>query len=155
MKELCNNIEISKEFFDVIMRLKRQSHANIKLKDLYAGEFMALRIIYKLKMMQVEESIGVKTSDIGNCLFMKKPTTSKMLNNLEDKGYINRLSDKKDRRVTYIDLTQKGVDLLQKHHRSMINYTNEVINRLGEEDTKTLVKLLNKLCNIIEDLNEN
>ena len=86
---------------------------------------------------------------------MKKPTTSKMLNNLEDKGYINRLSDKKDRRVTYIDLTQKGVDLLQKHHRSMINYTNEVINRLGEEDTKTLVKLLNKLCNIIEDLNEN
>ena len=128
---MCNNIEISKEFFDVIMRLKRQSHANIKLKDLYAGEFMALRIIYKLKMMQGEESIGVKTSDIGNCLFMKKPEKKK------------------------IDLTQKGVDLLQKHHRSMINYTNEVINRLGEEDTKTLVKLLNKLCNIMEDLDEN
>ena len=45
MKKLCDNIEINKELFDVIMRLKRQSHGNIKLKDLYAGELMALRII--------------------------------------------------------------------------------------------------------------
>ena len=33
MKKLCDNIEINKELFDVIMRLKRQSHGNIKLKD--------------------------------------------------------------------------------------------------------------------------
>ena len=107
MKKLCDNIEINKELFDVIMRLKRQSHGNIKLKDLYAGEFMALRIIYKLKMNEEKDSLGVKTSDISNCMFMKKPATSKMLNNLEDKGYIIRLSDKKDRRITYIDLTKK------------------------------------------------
>ena len=31
---MCDNIEINKELFDVIMRLKRQSHGNIKLKDL-------------------------------------------------------------------------------------------------------------------------
>ncbi|MFQ7119197.1 MAG: MarR family transcriptional regulator [Intestinibacter sp.] len=110
---MCKNTDINKEFFDAIIRLKRQSHANIKLKDLYASELMGLRIIYKLKMMQDDNSIGVKTSDIGNYLFMKKSATSKMLNNLEDKGYINRLYDKKDRRVTYIDLTQKGIDLLQ------------------------------------------
>ena len=40
MKKLCDNIEINKELFDVIMRLKRQSHGNIKLEDLYEGEFM-------------------------------------------------------------------------------------------------------------------
>ena len=69
---MCKNTDINKEFFDVIIRLKRQSHANIKLKDLYASELMGLRIIYKLKMMQDDNSIGVKTSDIGNYLFMKK-----------------------------------------------------------------------------------
>ena len=152
---MCDNIEINKEFFDVIMRLKRQSHGNIKLKDLYAGEFMALTAIYKLRMKECNDSIGVKTSDISNCLFMKKPTTSKMLYNLEDKGYINRLSDKKDRRRTYIDLTKKGTDLLEKHHKEMVDYTNLVISKLGEEDTKTLVNLLNKLCDIMEDLNKN
>ena len=152
---MCKNTDINKEFFDAIIRLKRQSHANIKLKDLYASELMGLRIIYKLKMTQDDNSIGVKTSDIGNYLFMKKSATSKMLNNLEDKGYINRLYDKKDRRVTYIDLTQKGIDLLDKHNDIMINYTNSMISRLGEEDTKTLVNLLNRLCDIIEDLNEN
>ncbi|ETJ39434.1 hypothetical protein Q604_UNBC06702G0002, partial [human gut metagenome] len=49
----------------------------------------------------------------------------------------------------------KGIDLLDKHNDIMINYTNSMISRLGEEDTKTLVKLLNKLCNIMEDLDEN
>ena len=37
----------------------------------------------------------------------------------------------------------------------MINYTNNVINELGEEDTKTLVNLLNKLCDIMENLDKN
>lgn len=152
---MCNNIEINKAFFDVIMRLKRQSHANIKLKDLYASELIALRIIYKLKNIENKNNVGVKVSDIGNCLFMKKPATSKMLNTLEDKEYINRLYDKKDRRVTYIDLTQKGIDILEKHHNEMIDYTNLVIEKLGEEDTKTLVVLLEKLCDIMEELNEN
>ena len=54
---MCKNTDINKEFFDAIIRLKRQSHANIKLKDLYASELMGLRIIYKLKMMQ-DEKIG-------------------------------------------------------------------------------------------------
>lgn len=152
---MCNNLEINKAFFDVIMRLKRQSHANIKLKDLYASELITLRIIYKLKNIENKNNIGVKVSDIGNCLFMKKPATSKMLNTLEDKGYINRLYDKKDRRVTYIDLTQKGIDILEKHHNEMIDYTNLVIEKLGEEDIKTLVVLLEKLCDIMEELNEN
>ena len=78
-----------------------------------------------------------------------------MLNNLEDKGYIIRLSDKKDRRITYIDLTQKGIDLLEKHHKEMVDYTNLVISKLGKEDTETLVDLLNKLSDIMEDLNKN
>ena len=85
----------------------------------------------------------------------KRTSIRTYLFRLEDKGYINRLYDKKDRRVTYIDLTQKGIDLLDKHNDIMINYTNSMISRLGEEDTKTLVNLLNRLCDIIEDLNEN
>ena len=62
---------------------------------------------------------------------------------------------KKDRRITYIDLTQKGIDLLEKHHKEMVDYTNLVISKLGKEDTETLVDLLNKLSDIMEDLNKN
>ena len=151
---MCHNNEVNKQLFEAVLKLKKQSHVNFKLKDIYAGEFMALRTIHKLKQKNDENSIGVKTSDIGNCLFMKKPATSKMLNNLEDKGYINRLSDKKDRRVTYIDLTERGEELLEKHHRQMVDYTNRVIHEMGEEDMKTFIKLLNKLSDIMDDLKD-
>ncbi|WP_455544375.1 MarR family winged helix-turn-helix transcriptional regulator [Intestinibacter sp.] len=146
--------QINREFFEAIAKFKRRPHKNIKIQNLYAGEYMALRTIEKLKMIN-EDSIGVKTSDIGNCLCMKKPATSKMLNNLEDKGYIKRLSDKKDRRVTYVDLTQEGENLLKEQHQQMIDFTNRVVDEMGEEDTKTLTDLLNKLFDIIDHLSEN
>ena len=37
----------------------------------------------------------------------------------------------------------------------MVDYTNLVISKLGKEDTETLVDLLNKLSDIMEDLNKN
>ncbi|MGM9536105.1 MAG: MarR family winged helix-turn-helix transcriptional regulator [Intestinibacter sp.] len=150
---MCKDKELNRKFFDAAFRFKKQSHKSIKLNDLHTGEYLALKTINRLKALE-KDSIGVKTSDIGKCLFMKKPATSKMLNNLEDKGYINRFSNKIDRRVTYVDLTQKGVDLLEKHHKQMLEYTNKIIDRMGEDDIEELIRLLNKLSDIIEATEE-
>ena len=143
--------DIKKEFFYALMKLNRQSLRSIKLKELYAGEYMALRTIYRLKTTESKCSDGVKTSDIGDCLSMKKPATSKMLNNLEDKGYIKRFSNKKDRRITYIDLTEEGENLLIKHHQQVDEFLDNIINKMGEDDIKMLINLLNKLSNVILD----
>ncbi|MGM9533357.1 MarR family winged helix-turn-helix transcriptional regulator [Intestinibacter sp.] len=146
--------ELSRRFFDALFRLKKQTHRKsdeLRSLELHTGEYVALKTIYRLRTVENEDSIGVKTSDIGNCLFMKKPATSKMLNSLEDKGYINRFSNRRDRRVTYIDLTAKGIDLLEKHHKQMTEYGNQIIEKMGKEDVEELIRLLNKLSDIIEE----
>ena len=48
------------------------------------------------------------------------------------------------------DLTDKGVDLLEKHHEQMIEYTNQIIEKMGKEDVEELIRLLNKLSDVIE-----
>lgn len=151
MKTLREDRDLNRRFFDALFRLKKETHRKSdELRELHTGEYAALKTIYRLRTLENEDSIGVKTSDIGNCLFMKKPATSKMLNILEDKGYINRFSNKRDRRVTYVDLTDKGVDLLEKHHEQMIECTNQIIEKMGKEDVEELIRLLNKLSDIIE-----
>lgn len=145
----------SKELIESLMKVKRLSHKCIKTKDLHPGEYMTLNTIYRLKMIQEEASLGVKTSDIGKCLEMKKPATSKMLNNLEDKGYIKRLSNKKDRRVIYIDLTDSGLELLKYHHLQMEDFTSKIIDKMGKDDMETFISLLNKLSNSIQELIDN
>lgn len=154
-KNFGDDMNINRRFFDALFRLRKHTHRKSdELRQLHTGEYAALKTIYRLREFEGEDSIGVKTSDIGKCLFMKKPATSKMLNNLEDKGYINRFSNKKDRRVTYVDLTEKGVELLEKHHEQMIDYTNQIIEKMGEEDVEELIRLLNKLSDVIEDKQE-
>lgn len=146
---------LNRRFFDALFRLRKDTHRKSdELRELHTGEYVALKTIYGLRRWEGDDSIGVKTSDIGRCLFMKKPATSKMLNNLEDKGYINRFSNRRDRRVTYVDLTDKGVDLLEKHHERMIEYTNQIIEKMGKEDVEELIRLLNKLSDIIEATEE-
>ena len=148
---MCKNTDINKEFFDVIIRLKRQSHANIKLKDLYASELMGLRIIYKLKMMQDDNSIGVKTSDIGNYLFMKKSATSKMLNNLEDKGYIK--VEKRGRKA-YINAlidettykTEKAASMLDEWFDGSAKELFSALNqKIPKEDQESLKDMLDEM----------
>lgn len=151
-EEFRKDADINRRFFDALFRLRKNTHRKSdELRELHTGEYAALKTIYRLKRFGNDDSVGVKTSDIGKCLFMKKPATSKMLNNLEDKGYINRFSSRRDRRVTYIDLTDKGVDLLEKHHQQMIEYTNQIIEKMGKEDVEELIRLLNKLSDIIEE----
>ena len=53
-----------------------------------------------------------------------------------------------------MDLTDKGVDLLEKHHERMIEYTNQIIEKMGKEDVEELIRLLNKLSDIIEATEE-
>lgn len=141
----------AKELWYTTNRLKKAWQECIKEKDLHVGEFMTLRSIYKLGQDE-KNSLGVKTSDIGESLCMKKPATSKMINNLEDKGYVNRVSDKRDRRITYVNLTEKGIKLFEQHKIKMTNYTNKIIDKMGKEDMETFLILLNKFSDSIEDI---
>ena len=95
---------------------------------------------------------GIKTSDLTQKLCITKPATSKILNIMEDKGYISRSSNKSDRRVVYVKLTEEGENFLREENIKFENFTYKIVEKMGEEDTDNLIRLFNKLCNVIEEL---
>lgn len=78
-----------------------------------------------------------------------KPATSKMLKALEDKGYIERISDKKDRRVVYIQLSAAGEKIIKESFHIMHAFADRTIKRMGEEDAKDFINLLNKFYDAV------
>lgn len=143
----------AKEFWDSTSKLKDIWHKSMKEKEFNMGEFMIIKTIYFLTHNS-EDSLGVKPSDIGKNLFIKKPTISKILNNLEDKGYINRISNKVDRRIVYVNLTEKGIRLFEEHKIKMSTYMNKIVSKMGNEDMDILITLVNKLSNSLEEVLE-
>lgn len=143
-----------KDFFDSITKIKKLFH-NKKNQEFHPGMLMTMKIIYKdcLSNKEDENYYGMKTSELTKDLCITKPATSKMLNVLEEKGYIERTSSKNDRRVVYVRLTEEGEVFLKEENKKFEKFTHKVIDKMGEEDTQNLIRLFGKLYDIIEELN--
>lgn len=99
--------------------------------------------------MHVIEAIGTgapkNMTAIARELSVTVGTLTIAMNSLVKKGYVVRERGQEDRRVVYISLSEKGRKAYEHHaefHREMID---EVVNDLGEEETKVLVRALSRL----------
>lgn len=151
-KEYKTASEYGHELIEVAHRMKRMIMSNTGKRELYHGEFMMLGVIDSIIECNLKEGIdepGAKVGEISKRLRATKSATSKMLRALEDKNYIERATDKKDRRTVFIRLTEEGDKLITEHKQKMNIFICEVIEELGIEKMDVLIKTLDSLHNIM------
>lgn len=73
---------------------------------------------------------------------LSAPTITKTIARLEAKGYISRLADPSDRRVSLISLSAKGMALIEEVRSRRTAYLNQ---RLQQLDNSQLAALVNAL----------
>ncbi|MGL5329185.1 MAG: MarR family winged helix-turn-helix transcriptional regulator [Peptostreptococcaceae bacterium] len=94
----------------------------------------------------------MKTSELSKCLMITKPAVSKVINGLEEKGYVERMTDKSDRRVVYINLTETGMKILEEENKRFEIFTQRVIEKMGEDDTEEMIRLFKKMYDSILEI---
>jgi DNA-binding MarR family transcriptional regulator len=103
---------------------------------------------YELLVMLVMNLEGGKTalsvSELSGLLQITPAGVTHLINPLEEAGYIARLQSPSDRRIVLIGLTEKGGQVAE----SLIGEVQEnligLVNYLGEDDSKTLIRLMSK-----------
>jgi DNA-binding MarR family transcriptional regulator len=70
------------------------------------------------------------------------PDITRLLNRLEDSGFVERKRDKGDRRVIYGKITSAGLKLLREMDAPIDKYGREMFRHVGQEKLKQLVGLL-------------
>ena len=84
--------------------------------------------------------------DLARILLKDRPNTGRMLNNLEEKGYIKRIEKTKNKRQSnIIMLTPKGVNTLEELTRIIRPMFDDVHERLAEFDVDYLKKGIQRL----------
>lgn len=76
---------------------------------------------------------------------MTNPRVSKILNNLESKGFIKREFSTMDRRKVYIHITNDGLNYVENISLKTQESFNAIIQKIGESDTIELIRILNKI----------
>lgn len=85
------------------------------------------------------EPLRVQT--IKERMIERSPNATRLMDKLCEKELIRRLPCKEDRRVVFIEITQKGLDLLNEISD---DFNEEILNNISEDEAKQLNQLLDK-----------
>lgn len=145
--------EVERSYGQELMEVMRKLH-NMKRKkkgfgDLTHMDIMVLFHIDCSLKSNKDDTLGIKVSQITKIMDIPKPATSKTLNSLEEKGYISRSIDSSDRRVVYVNLTDEGKKTIVILSKKRDHYINNLMVKLGHDDAENLIRIIDKLYNIV------
>lgn len=108
--------------------------------------------------MHIIEAIGIEDGDNMSSVAKKRNITvgslTTAVNHLVKKGYVDRSRGEEDRRIVMIRLTEKGRKAYWHHadyHRQM---TEAVLEKLSEEESPVLFKMLDALTVFFKDYSQ-
>ncbi|HFI0120373.1 TPA: MarR family winged helix-turn-helix transcriptional regulator [Streptococcus suis] len=101
---------------------------------------------------EIGDKKGATPSDIARALMVTLGTVTTSLNNLERKGYIERVRSTKDRRVVHLYLTKKGRLVYRLHRQFHNEMVKQITDGMDEAEYQVMKKGLYKLYNFLEDL---
>lgn len=87
----------------------------------------------------------INQSELAEKMNIKKPTIVRLIDRMEKEGYVQREKDTKDKRITYIFLTELGKKLRKKLLPFGEEFNNLISKDISDEDMQIFKKVLNKL----------
>ena len=116
--------------------LQAQVEARLKEFGLTGTQYNALRIL------RGAGPEGLPCREIGERMITRDPDITRLLNRLEDRGFVERTRAKQDRRVIYGRITAAGLKLLRKLDNPIEKHGREMLRHVGQEKLKQLIELL-------------
>lgn len=135
------------ETFDYYLRsiwLKVARIYNIKASAF--GQSMSVGFV----LLSIDKE-GTPSTSLGPKLGMEPTSLSRILKNLETEGLIIRKSDKKDKRVTKVFLTDQGLEKRKIAKEVVLELNHKVAESFNNQEIENYKKIMTKLNDVIDD----
>jgi DNA-binding MarR family transcriptional regulator len=140
MKE-NTSLALTCDLFQLMKQFPRPKLKQSSIDGLTRSEY---ELLVMLVMSLGDDKKSFAVTEISNLLQITPAGVTHLINPLEQAGYIERLQAPNDRRIVLIGLTEKGTKVAE----SLISEVQEqligLVNHLGEDDSKTLIRLMSK-----------
>lgn len=137
-----------------------------KTKDMMDSFYMAKRILdllpelpegvlpsyirYLERVIELQKTHEkVKVSDLSSALNLPRPGVTRTINSMVEKGYLNKISSKEDGRVTYIEISNKGMALFEKFNREFFNDLSSSLNHISVEEADIMIETIEKFYQVM------
>lgn len=87
----------------------------------------------------------VTMNHVKSVMVEKSPNTTRLADKLIDKELIERKRSESDRRVVYVKITTKGLNLLKEIDDTNTGEQTKFLDRISEEEARQMSEILDKL----------
>lgn len=115
--------------------------------NLTPAKFNAMMVI-----KHIGKEKGLSQIDIGRRLIVTASNMTRLVDKMEREGYIERLTQKGDRRVNLIRISKKGAGLLDQIWPGYYNKIAGIANQLNRDELMKISGLLLKLAGSLESV---
>ena len=122
-----------------------------RMYNIKAGKFGgSMAIGYTL--LNIDKQ-GTPSTKLAPKMGMEPRSLTRMIKQLDESGLIKKQSDKNDKRLVRIFLTEKGKQVRSKARDVVISFNNEIQNQIDAKELATCLSVLNKVNDLIDKNN--
>jgi len=145
--------KLSPPYFGSLLKILKlaadlDQHMNhyFQLHDLSDGRYSILHLLYRSGSEK-----GMIQSDLAKKINVTRSSMTSFIDCLEKAKLIQRVSDEKDRRVFYIQLTKLGREKIEKILPEHMQMMSRLMKCLNDSEAKQLNSILEKLLNNMDE----
>ena len=139
---LRNNAEQenNEKYLQMVFSLLKKRE-NIILSDIetHFGN-TELRLLFEVLTAKYEGKRLISTQ-LAKILGVTRSAVSQIVDRLEKDGVVQRVADDVDRKIAYIELTEKTLETYEGDLKKCQNFINRVVDRFGEDNFCQMVEL--------------
>jgi DNA-binding MarR family transcriptional regulator len=135
------SMALTHDLFQLMKQFPRPKLKQSRIDGLTRSEY---ELLVMLVMSINDDKHAFTVTEISNLLQITPAGVTHLINPLEEAGYIERRPEPSDRRIVLIGLTGKGAQAAEALISEVQENLIGLVNHLGEQDSRTLVRLMTK-----------
>lgn len=108
-----------------------------------------------LALMMLTHRRAMLPSFLGSCLNMQKGSLTSLVDTLEDQGFVTRIPDEKDRRKTWVQITELGVHQGNQHRSLLKQVIEQKLTELTQPNQELICTHMQAVTDILQGLGGN
>lgn len=141
------DVEIKEKLSYVLARIchSHRNYVNAELSEL------GLHVGQEMFLLCLGEREGLMQSELAACLCVQQATVTRMLDRMEKSGLVKRCKDPGDQRVSRVNLTERGRDLLEPIAQLWCQVETKMLQGFTREERILLRRMLLQLYDNLAD----
>ena len=139
-----DELEVWRSIIDSWKRLQRSAEKNLSKADISVADYRIL------KLLRDEGSSPM--NGLCRVTMLSQPTITGTVDKLEERGLVERVRSRQDRREVFIALTSKGAEVLRRGEDMHRKFVEKSLSVLDKGQVEAVVDLLRKLADVSDSL---